>query len=231
MSKHDVQDAELVSLLADGELPAQDVGRAMAYLTNSGEAQQTWDSYHLIGEVMRSGQAGARAHDPEFVQKLRRKLVHEAIEFVAVDAIPISATGQEGIKTSSANDGWWRRVAGFASVALVGVLAWQGYVLLDGHGASVASQLAQVGGTAAVLRPAGPNVAMANVNAGPAASAALLAATPSGVAKAHGELQPVMLRDPRLDALLAAHRQFGGTSALQMPSGFLRNATFDEGQR
>ena len=37
----------------------------------------------------------------------------------------------------------------------------------------------------------------------------------------------VMLRDPRLDELMAAHKQFGGTSALQMPSGFLRNATFD----
>ena len=35
-----------------------------------------------------------------------------------------------------------------------------------------------------------------------------------------------MLRDPRLDELLAAHRQLGG-AALQMPSGFLRNATFE----
>jgi len=38
----------------------------------------------------------------------------------------------------------------------------------------------------------------------------------------------LMIRDPQLDALLAAHRQMGGTTALQMPSGFLRNATFDE---
>jgi sigma-E factor negative regulatory protein RseA len=42
---------------------------------------------------------------------------------------------------------------------------------------------------------------------------------------------PVMIRDPQLDALLAAHRQFGGTSALQMPAGFLRRATFEEGPR
>jgi sigma-E factor negative regulatory protein RseA len=41
----------------------------------------------------------------------------------------------------------------------------------------------------------------------------------------------VMIRDPRLDALLAAHRQFGGASALQMPSGFMRNATFEDGGR
>jgi sigma-E factor negative regulatory protein RseA len=37
----------------------------------------------------------------------------------------------------------------------------------------------------------------------------------------------IMIRDPRLDELLAAHKQFGSTSALQMPAGFLRNATFE----
>lgn len=36
-----------------------------------------------------------------------------------------------------------------------------------------------------------------------------------------------MLRDPRLDRLLAAHRQLGGATALQSTSGFLRNATFE----
>lgn len=49
---------------------------------------------------------------------------------------------------------------------------------------------------------------------------------PSPVMLAGGERQ-VMIRDTRLDELMAAHRQFGGTSALQMPSGFLRNATFE----
>jgi sigma-E factor negative regulatory protein RseA len=36
-----------------------------------------------------------------------------------------------------------------------------------------------------------------------------------------------MLRDPRLDELVAAHRQYHGATNLQMPAGFLRNATFD----
>ena len=40
-----------------------------------------------------------------------------------------------------------------------------------------------------------------------------------------GRQPQVMLRDPRLDALLEAHQQAGGAS--QMPSGFLRNATFE----
>ncbi len=42
--------------------------------------------------------------------------------------------------------------------------------------------------------------------------------------------QGAVLRDARMQELLTAHKQFGGTSALQMPSGFLRNATFEAPQ-
>ncbi len=42
---------------------------------------------------------------------------------------------------------------------------------------------------------------------------------------------PVMLRDARLDELMAAHRQFGGGTVLQTPNGFLRNATFETAAR
>jgi sigma-E factor negative regulatory protein RseA len=34
-----------------------------------------------------------------------------------------------------------------------------------------------------------------------------------------------MIRDPRLDELLAAHKQFGGVSALQQPAGSLRSVS------
>jgi sigma-E factor negative regulatory protein RseA len=47
---------------------------------------------------------------------------------------------------------------------------------------------------------------------------------PMRVIVGNGEAQ-VMLRDPRLDELLEAHQQMSGSS--QMPSGFLRNATFE----
>ncbi|MBT0571360.1 sigma-E factor negative regulatory protein [Curvibacter sp. CHRR-16] len=45
-------------------------------------------------------------------------------------------------------------------------------------------------------------------------------------AAGNGE-QAVMLRDPELDALLEAHQEVGGHSALQMPAGFIRNATLE----
>ncbi len=51
----------------------------------------------------------------------------------------------------------------------------------------------------------------------PASTDSVLVASPHGT----------IVRDARLDELLAAHKQVGGNSALQMPSGFLRNATFE----
>jgi sigma-E factor negative regulatory protein RseA len=55
---------------------------------------------------------------------------------------------------------------------------------------------------------------------------AQLASAPSTTIIAGSERGP-MIRDPRLDELLAAHRQLGGAPALPMPAGFLRNATFE----
>ena len=197
--------AELISALVDGQLRGEEFGCAVDHLFATDKARDAWDTYHRVGEVMRSGHTQLRAHDPAFVQRLRQKIAADAPELVASDALLTRAEWQKSsVPVSAANDHWWRRVAGFASVALVGVLAWQGYQLVGERGQSVAApQLAQLPAQAA-------------------ASAVL--ADGSGAAE-------VMLRDSRLDALLAAHRQFGGTSALQMPSGFLRNATFEEGNR
>lgn len=59
--------------------------------------------------------------------------------------------------------------------------------------------------------------------AGPVAQPQL-AAAPVAPPKAAA---PAVIRDPQLDRLLAAHRQYGGATALQSSSGFLRNATFE----
>lgn len=40
-----------------------------------------------------------------------------------------------------------------------------------------------------------------------------------------------MVRDPQLEAFLAAHREYGGVSALQAPAGFLRSATYEVAER
>jgi sigma-E factor negative regulatory protein RseA len=94
----------------------------------------------------------------------------------------------------------WKLAAGFATLVAAGAIVWNvsgGTGQLDGK-----PQLAQV-----------PPAAPISIAQG---------AAPPATADVRG-----MIRDPRLDELLAAHRQVGGTSALQKPAGFLRNATFE----
>ncbi|MBK9440226.1 MAG: sigma-E factor negative regulatory protein [Comamonadaceae bacterium] len=210
------QTPEMVSLLMDGQLQGEDFDDVLAQLEASSDACRAWDTYHLVGEVMRSRSAHARGHDPQFVQRLRTQLAQNTSEIIAIDAVSIRAKEQNDSKVAAANDGWWRKVAGLASIALVGVMAWQGTVFFGDS--STPTSLAQQG-----QAPAGKLAAASGTSS---ATAGATVATAGAIAA--GDAIPAMIRDPRLDALLAAHRQFGGTSALQKPSGFLRNATFEE---
>jgi len=63
----------------------------------------------------------------------------------------------------------------------------------------------------------GGTAAQPQMAAAPAGSAQVVATTEAGT----------MIRDARLDQLMAAHRQFGSANALQTSAGFLRNATFE----
>jgi len=54
-----------------------------------------------------------------------------------------------------------------------------------------------------------------------------LASAPSAAPASLEASATPMMRDPRLDQLLDAHRQLGGATALGTTSGFLRNATFE----
>jgi len=190
-----------LSALVDGQLNDGAFAEQMAEL-DDGEAVQRWHRYHVIGDVLRAGAAGVAPLDEDFLKKIRLQLHSGAITTVATYVDHISLTSKNEVK--SANDSHWRLIAGVASLALVGVIAWQG---LAGAG----------GGESAVLARS-PAVSVV------AQSVELVATATSATA------QPVMLRNAQLDALLAAHRQFGGASAFQAPAGFLRNATF-EGQR
>lgn len=187
--------AELASALADGELQGAELTRALRALESDGPAQERWHTYHLVGDVLRSGSAAAMGgYDAGFVAGVRRRLAQEA-------ARPPVAVLQKAPAQPSANDvAWrWKLVAGFSSLAAVAVLGWQLVALRAERDASV--QLA---------RTSPPQV---------------------GVATGAASEVPVMIRDPRLDQLIAAHQQQGGISALQMPAGFLRNATFERPAR
>lgn len=198
---------ELVSALADGQLRGEEFARALALIEHSEDARAQWQAYHLVGDVLRSGElAAGGARDAAFAARVRQRLQQEkpalqpqgAIELIAAGAYVSRSEGRNHAEDPSANDASlrWKLVAGFASLAAVMVVGWQ---LVSSYGTVQAgAQLAQAG---APVQPVAAEAAQA------------------------------MIRDPRLDQLLAAHQQFGGTSALQMPAGFLRNATYERPAR
>jgi len=83
-----------------------------------------------------------------------------------------------------------------------------------------------VAGLASMAAVAAIGWNLAGSVAGPSGGGQLAAVSVPGAAQGQ-----VMIRDPRLDELMAAHQQAGGVSALQMPAGFLRNATFEGNER
>lgn len=192
-----------LSALADGELQGEEFAEAMAWFEDdSPQAEQTramWHNLHVVGDVLRSEELAACQGDTAFLTRLQSALTQET----RLEPILVSSLARTAL-IESANEPVfrWKWAAGFASVAAVLAVSWN---LVGGVAATSGAQLAQ----------------NATPSAGSTSQVAAVANDASGSGGA------VMLRNPQLDAMIAAHSQLGGSSALQMPSGFLRNATFD----
>lgn len=197
-----VDPCERISALADGELRGELFAHTVENLAQDAQARSTWDAYHVVGEVLRSGERAAQGADMTFVERLRARM-DEMDDLPQVTLQPAGVLPMAG--REAANSSAWKWVAGLASVAAVAAVGWS--VLGMQSPSNSGPQLALV--------PA------------PQGAAVRAAASPEPVQLASGEPPQVMIRDPRLDELLSAHKQAGGASALQMPAGFLRNATFE----
>jgi sigma-E factor negative regulatory protein RseA len=184
-----IETREMISALADGQLRGDAFSRGVELAVEDPSARDAWQTYHLIGDVLRSAELAASSRPDAFVSRLRARLGEEPQPSVAGIEVSVPAPLQAA---PAANDGSfrWKVAAGVASLAAVAAVGWT---------------------VVGVGKPAEP---------------AQIAATPDGTVLA-GSQQGPMIRDARLDELLAAHRQLGGASALQTPAGFLRNATFD----
>jgi sigma-E factor negative regulatory protein RseA len=200
--KPKTQDPELISALADGQLSGQDFALALAVCTEDPEALGRWEAYHLIGEVLRSPGSMAPARDAGFVTRLNARLALEP----ALAAPPRVAVAQASplMPVGDVAAGRWPEAANDAS------LRWK---LLAGFASIAAISAIAWNAGSGLLSPA-PQLARQD-----AAQQVLVVSE-----------QGTMVRDARMQELLAAHKQFGGTSALQAPSGFLRNATFEPPQ-
>ncbi len=208
-----LKNREHVSALADGQLHGEEFARAADWAARDTDGQLTWRAYHVVGDVLRTGDSMASGRDAAFLARLKLRLQQEpvsprqsySLELIATETIDTPARGQNSLKIEAANDATyrWKRLAGFTSVLAVVAMGFMASGIWDDQRG--APQLAQV--------------SVETVQPSQAASAWL------------GDGPSVMIRDGELDAFLAAHRQFGGTTAFQVPTGFLRNATFEGGGR
>lgn len=190
---------EMVSALADGELQGDAFARAMDVLATDAGARESWHAYHLVGDVLRSAELASPSNGADFVARFRDRLQQDG-----ASPVPAGLPVHDGAQVAAARIGAGRAPAnapGFGWPLVAGLASLT----------AVAAIAWNVLGGAGKALPAGAEMAQA---------------APQQQTRVE-PASPVMIRDARLDELLAAHRQAGGASALQMPAGFLRNATFE----
>jgi|KBSMisStaDraftv2_1062788.scaffolds.fasta_scaffold233312_2 sigma-E factor negative regulatory protein RseA len=227
-----------LSALADGEADVAGSAAACAAWARDDRLRADWHAWHLIGDVLRSDDLAADPRgDRRLCEAIRIRLQSEAVVLAPADVDSAEATPR-----AATADGSWR----------VGSRSGRGRWAAGG---AVAAGLILVAGTFALLRPddlAAPAL-LASGDAAPARVASRDAvpaplsptAEPSTTPAMAGARSPgaetatppalvadgKWIRDSRLDRYLEAHKQFAGTSALGVPSAFLRSATLDTAAR
>lgn len=186
----------LLSAMADGEADAATVGRGCAaWAAGDDEARRCWHAYHLIGDVLRSGDlATSPGRDRAFLQRLSARLDHEP---AVLAPAPLTVAAPPARRPS------WAMPAALAA----GVMALATVVVVSlGPGS---------GGSSA------PNLAAAPAT--PAAAATVATAAPPVAAPAPTpELAPQggrVVRDAQLDRYLRAHRDYATALPGSLPGG------------
>lgn len=199
----------VLSALVDGEADDEQLAALFASETDTAEVLVKWRSYQVIGDVLRGdGAAASVAQAPsDFLSGVRARLRSEAMPVM----LPAPHTVSVPARDPAANDAVfrWQLVAGLASLAAVMAVSW---TVLSGA-------------------PSGSGAAAPQLAAAPAPAAATASAVPPSTTVVVNTGQGPLIRDARLEELLAEHRQNGGMSALQMPTGFIRSATYDAAGR
>jgi len=186
-----------LSAFVDNELSTAELDALLEDYADQADARANWQAYHLIGDVLRGASVPVLSARPAPDFVAG---VRERLRAETVSLLP-SLPPTAHVRAPAANDGVfrWKLVAGLASLAAVVAVSW---TLIGGAGVPATS--------------AGSQLALVSVSGQQDPNAMV-------VQTAQGQV----LRDARLEELLAEHRQYGGMSALQMPAGFLRNATYD----
>lgn len=195
-----------LSALVDGELSADRVQRLCSAWRTEPSARETWHAYSLIGDVMRSEDLACGAvHDERFLHNFRQRL--------SAEPVVLAPHSSQGVPPNERRSGFrsWRAPAAVAAGLMVAV------------GLMVATQAPQPTG-ASVPMAAAPASTSLGVTAAAPQVAGLNPQAELNSSTTELVFDGQVIRDPRLDRYLLAHKQFSGSSVLGAPSGFLRNA-------
>jgi sigma-E factor negative regulatory protein RseA len=211
-------DEALLSALLDGELSEAALTDWLARDSDMGDVATCGQTHQFIGDVLRGQRSLAGSTSASvFLAGVQARLLSEAPAEMApsVSVLPSPAMEVTQVRAPAANDAVfrWKLVAGLASLAAVMAVSWS----------VLATAPAGVGPSAVA-----PQLALAQPSQESAGALLSVAGSaPAATPLAVNTRQGVLIRDAELEALMAEHRQHGSVSALQMPAGFLRNATYD----
>jgi sigma-E factor negative regulatory protein RseA len=218
-SESDASALENLSALTDGELDSPEAARACAAWRDDAAMRSSWHAYQLIGDVLRSDDlASTGSRDAAFLASLRERLAAEPVVLAPEPIVqPVTPVAQPAA-ARAASRGHGARWSWMAPSAVAA-----GFVLVAGAlivtrtplpgGSLVDTTLARVGfGGATPQTVSAPTLAASESDMSPQTEFAV------------NTVNSKMVRDPRLESYLKAHQQFAGSSALGVPSGFLRNA-------
>jgi sigma-E factor negative regulatory protein RseA len=207
---------EQLSALADGELAGTSAAQVCGHWQGSADARSAWHAYQLIGDVLRSDDlATDPASDAAFLLAFRSRLAAEPV-ILAPRPLPVATTTEVSSAAATRGQRWsWRvpTAVGAAFIAAAGVFT--------------------------LTRPSGSSEPAVEIAARtPAPNTTTASATVRSAIPASSDTEPQtfmasgqVIRDARLDRYLAAHKQFAGSSALGVPSAYLRSAAVEVPRR
>lgn len=201
----DAAGRERLSALLDGELDRAGVDKTCGAWRADAELRRTWHAWHAIGDALRSDDLACNANaDRSFCAAVSARLATEAVVLAPVR----------------------HQAVGRSAASMLLRSRWA-------VGSAVAAGVFLVAGTFVLVRPGaapGPE-RLALVDGSAASSPVVVAGGDAPAPQVATIADQKMFRDAQLDRYLVAHKQFAGSSALGVPSAFLRSATVDSASR
>ncbi|AON54258.1 sigma-E factor negative regulatory protein [Herbaspirillum seropedicae] len=218
---------EQTSALADGELSAEEMTIALAGLRSSKDAQQAWEDYHRIGEVLRSEEMDVPL-SAGFSARMSALLEAEptivAPHATAVEPAPVAQPAVAVQAAKAAANGDHRAARPGRLVRFLMPSAAAAAAAVAAVFVAMPQQQAMVTADAKAVAPVS-QVAVAPVNVPSAiATVSTTNANPQNVTQVSSLAQQgEVKRDPRIDDYLFAHQRF---SPSYSSAQYARSAAF-----